>query len=419
MDGEVQAPERTAEARPGDDGARPSAGRARGRRVPRRRFILAGIALLLIVGGLAYYLHSRRFEETDDAQIDANISSIGARVAGTIIGVQVVENQTVRAGDVLAEIDPADLQVAVAQARAAVAQAEAQLQAENPNVLITQTSAAAELTSAASGIASAAAALAGAQREVDLAVARLAEAQANNRNAQIERQRGEQLFRSNAIPRAELDQRQAVAQEAAAHEKAAQQSVAATRARVDQQRAQMAGVRSRLSEVKSNAPREVAARQAQVVSRQANLELARAQQRQAELNLGYAQVRAPVSGIVAKKSVNLGDHVAPGQQLVAIAQTGEVWVTANFRETQVGRLHPGQRVSVHVDALDQRFSGAVESLGGATGSRISILPPENATGNYVKVVQRLPVRIRLDPGQPGMERLRPGMSVEPRVSVSP
>jgi membrane fusion protein (multidrug efflux system) len=177
-------------------------------------------------------------------------------------------------------------------------------------------------------------------------------------------------------------------------------------------------VRGQLTEVRSNAPRQVAARRASVVSLHANLELARARARQAELNRGYAQVRTPVAGVVARKSVSLGDHVSVGQGLVAVAQVEDVWVTANFRETQLRRMHPGQRVRVHVDATRQDLSGVVESLGGATGSRVSVLPPENATGNYVKVVQRIPVRIRLDHGQAGLERLRPGMSVEPRVSLS-
>ena len=171
--------------------------------------------------------------------------------------------------------------------------------------------------------------------------------------------------------------------------------------------------------MRTNAPKQVATRRASVLSRQANLDLARAQLAQAELNLGYAQMRSPIAGVVAKKGVAVGDHVAPGQQLLAIVQTDELWVTANFRETQLERVRPGQRVDVHVDALGAGLSGRVESIGGATGSRLSLLPPENASGNYVKVVQRIPVRIRLDPGQPGLERLRPGMSVEPKVRIDP
>ena len=180
----------------------------------------------------------------------------------------------------------------------------------------------------------------------------------------------------------------------------------------------MAGIRSRFVEVRENAPRQVDSRRATFAYRQANLALAQAQERQAELNLGYAVVRTPVAGIVARKSVNVGDTVAPGQTLAAVTQTEDLWVTANFRETQLRRMHVGQRATIHVDALDRDLRGAVESLGGATGSRVSVFPPENATGNYVKVVQRIPVRLRFDAGQPDLDRLRPGMSVEPKVRVS-
>jgi membrane fusion protein (multidrug efflux system) len=169
--------------------------------------------------------------------------------------------------------------------------------------------------------------------------------------------------------------------------------------------------------VKSNAPRQIATRRASVEVRQAALDVAKAQLDQAEKNLSYAKVLAPAAGIVAKKSIAVGDHVAPGQQVIALSQVQDLWVTANFRETQLEHIESGQPASLHVDALGIDLHGAVESIGGATGSRLSILPPENASGNYVKVVQRLPVRIHLDPGQEGLDRLRIGMSVEPRVTV--
>jgi len=193
--------------------------------------------------------------------------------------------------------------------------------------------------------------------------------------------------------------------------------VEAARKHVEQRVAKVQQAQARFGEARENAPRQLVAREAGVSVRQANLELARAQLRQAQLNLGYAKVTAPVAGIIGKRSVNVGDRVQPGQQLMSLTQNGELWVTANFRETQVERMKPGQAVSVHVDALDRDYDGSVESFAGATGSRFSLLPPENATGNYVKVVQRLPVRIGLKPGQPDMERLRPGMSAEPKVRV--
>jgi membrane fusion protein (multidrug efflux system) len=378
-----------------------------------------GAAVLVALIALAYYLYGRHFEDTDDAQVDANISNIGARVSGTVTRVAVVENQQVKAGDVMVEIDPTDLEVALAQAKASVAQAMAQLAAEDPTVVITMASNAAELTNASSNITSANAGLTAAERDVEQSAARLAEAEANQRNAALERQRAEQLFAQEAVPRAELDRRVTAAAAADAVADAARHSVAAANQRVAQQRAQLEGIRSRLTEVKRSAPRQLESRKAQVLFRQANLEAAKAQERQAELNLTYTKVRAPVDGIVARKGVNIGDHVSPGQQLVALAQTGDVWVTANFRETQLKRMRPGQTVSIKVDALSRSFSGTVESLGGATGSRLSVLPPENATGNFVKVVQRIPVRIHFDRGQQGLDLLRAGMSVEPNVRVTP
>jgi membrane fusion protein (multidrug efflux system) len=384
----------------------------------RKRLRIAAIGgLAVAVIGLGYYLYSRQFESTDDAQIDANISNIGARVPGTVMRVAFDENQHVRAGEALAEIDPTDLGVALAQAKASVAQAVAQLGAEDPSVSITETSNATAITNASANISSAQAALSGAERDADQASAHLEEAEANANNSDLELQRGRVMLKQGAIPRADFDHRQTAADAAQAVVKGARQAVEAARARVAQQKALMSGVRSTLQEVRINSPRQVDSRRATLAYRQANLDLAKAQERQAELNLGYATVRTPVTGIVARKSVNVGDNVAPGQGLAAITNTTESWVTANFRETQLRHMRPGQHATIHVDALDQDFRGSVESLGGATGSRVSLFPPENATGNYVKVVQRIPVRIRFDDGQ-DLDRLRPGMSVVPRVRVS-
>jgi len=197
----------------------------------------------------------------------------------------------------------------------------------------------------------------------------------------------------------------------------AQATVEAARQRIEQKRAQLSSAETRHKESRQNAPRQLVAREASLQVRKANLETAQAQLRQAELNVGYAKITAPAAGIIGKKSVNVGEHVQTGQQLLALTQIGDLWVTANFRETQIDRMRVGLAADVHVDAIDRDYRGTVESFAGATGSRYSLLPPENASGNYVKVVQRVPVRIRLDPGQPEMERLRPGMSVEPKVKV--
>ena len=402
---EQQAEER---ARQGNGGTEP-AQQARSeaavdtRKKSRTRLAVGlGLGALALIG-LLWWLHARKFEDTDDAQVDGYISSISPRVPGTVVRVLVEDNQFVRSGDLLVELDTADLEVAVAQALAAVAQAEAAFAAEQPNVSITATSNRTSVQVAEDEVANAQADLEAAQRDLE-------QAEANDRFAQQQRQRATQLLASQTIPQAEFDQRATAAEVTRA-------AVAAARKHVEQRVARLQTAQARLAEARSNAPRQLVSREAGLSVRQANLELARAQLRQAQLNLGYAKVLAPVAGIVGKRSVNLGDRVQPGQQLMSLTQNGTLWVTANFRETQIEHMQPGQPASVHVDAVDRDYDGSVESFAGATGSRFSLLPPENASGNYVKVVQRIPVRITLKPGQPEVERLRPGMSAEPKVRV--
>jgi membrane fusion protein (multidrug efflux system) len=364
--------------------------------------IVAGV-LVVVVIGLAWWLHARKFEDTDDAQVDGNIISVSPRVPGTVVAVHVVDNQQVNAGDPLIELDPTDLQVALAQARANVAQAQAAYEAENPSVAMTLTSNQAAVQGFQDEVEDARADLLAAQRDLD-------QAEAQNRYAQSQRQRAQKLLESKTIAPADYDQRVSAADMAHA-------TVEAARQRIEQKRAQLSSAETRLKESRQNAPRQLVAREASLQVRKANLETAQAQLRQGELNVGYAKITAPAAGIIGKKSVNVGEHVQTGQQLLALTQIGDVWVTANFRETQIDRMRVGLAAEVHVDAIDRDYRGTIESFAGATGSRYSLLPPENASGNYVKVVQRVPVRIRLDPGQPEMERLRPGMSVEPKVKV--
>jgi membrane fusion protein (multidrug efflux system) len=368
----------------------------------RRPLVIAGSAVAL-VAVLAWWLYARQFEETDDAQIDGDIAAISPRVPGTVTAVHVVDNQQVKEGDLLVELDPTDLEVTVAQARAAVAQAEAAYQAENPNVAITETSNRASVASAEDEVANARAEMLAAQHDLN-------QAEAQNRFAQLQLERGKQLVASNTISQNDFDQRQSAADVARANVAGAQQRVAQKKAKLDT-------AETRLRETRQNAPRQLVAREATVQSRKANLELAQAQLKQAELNLSYGKVKAPAAGVIGKKSVNAGERVQPGQQLMALTLNGNLWVTANYRETQLDSMRLGQKAKVHVDAISRDYDAAVESFAGATGSRYSLLPPENATGNYVKVVQRIPVRIRLNPNQPDLERLRPGMSVEPKVKV--
>jgi membrane fusion protein (multidrug efflux system) len=383
----------------------------------RKRIIIGAIATVVVCVGFGYWLYERQFEDTDDAQIDANISNISPRVTGTVTAVHVIENQPVAAGALLAELDPRDLQVAVDLAKAQVAQADAQLKVEDPTVAITEKSNQTTVATTGSDLASAAAGVDQARKTVDQLAAQLVQAQANDRNAQLDVQRAQALLKDGAIAQADFDQKSAAADASSANVEAIRQSLAAARASVAGKDAAFAATKSRLSEARTNAPMQLEERRASVIYRQASLDAAKAQLAQAELNLSYAQIRSPVDGIVGKKNVDVGDRVSPGQEIIAITQTQQVWVTANFRETQLRKLSPGQSATIHVDSLGTDLHGSVESIGGATGSRYSVLPPENATGNYVKVVQRIPVRIKLDPGQPGLDRLRPGMSVEPKVRV--
>jgi membrane fusion protein (multidrug efflux system) len=383
----------------------------------RRRLVAAVVGLALLSGGGAYYLHARHFEDTDDAQIDGEITNVGPRVAGTLVSVKVRDNQVVKEGDVVAEIDPTDYEVALAQARAQLLQAEAVFQAENPSVSMTETTNQTALSSAEADQASAESGLVASDREIKQLTAQLELAKANEKTAQQEKARAVELFKTGSISQAELDNRTNAAEASSANVAAVTAALAGAQARRSQAEARITSARSRVTELRANAPRQLDVRKANVGARGAQLELAKAQLKQAELNLSYVIIKAPVSGIVGRKAMSIGDRVAPGQQLMAIARVEDLWVTANFRETQIRDMRPGQPATVHVDALGIELTGTVESIGGATGSRFSLFPPENASGNFVKVVQRIPVRIKLDPNQPGLDRLRPGMSVEPEVRV--
>jgi membrane fusion protein (multidrug efflux system) len=384
---------------------------------PAKRLALISGAAVLVLGAAAYWYHGTFFEDTDDAQIDGYISSLSSRVGGTVTAVHVDDNQAVTPNQVLVELDPTDLRVARDQAKAALAQAAAQLRAEQSNASVTQTSNETLVATSSSDVASGQAGVAEAEQSVAQANAQIKQAEADAQLAQTERARAEQLFASGAVARAEYDSRVAAADAASAKLEAQREAVLAAQRRVDEEAAKAHAAFSRLKDAKETGPDVLDAKRATVDLRRASVDAANAALEQAELNLTYATITAPVKGIVGKRSVNIGDRVTAGQALLGITQTNKLWVTANFRETQVRHMHVGQRATVHVDALGRDFDGEVLSLAAATGSRYSVLPPENASGNYVKVVQRLPVRLRLLPRQTGLELLRPGMSVEPKVRV--
>ncbi len=389
----------------------PSAGR-------RRAFLIFGIVLVILaVVGLFYWLHVRKFETTDDAQVDAHLNPISARIDGTITKVYVEDNQFVRTGDALVDLDMRDYQAALDQALAQLSQARSMVIAQQPNVPITQVENTTNISTGEADVANSQAALAAAEHDRESAAAKLAESEANNARAQADLARYKLLIAKEEVSQQEYDQTVAAAKAQAATVAANQAGLESASRTVDGRRAQLQQSESRLDQYRHNAPRQIAIRRATVASDQASAASAKAQAEQAQLKLDYCKITAPVSGIVMRRSAEVGAHVSAGQQLFQIAQIGDVWVTANFKETQLRNVKPGQGVTIHVDALKRDFEGTVENIGGSTGAVASVLPPENATGNFVKVVQRIPVRIRFKPNQDGMDRLRPGMSVEPDVRI--
>jgi membrane fusion protein, multidrug efflux system len=383
-----------------------------------RAFIIFFVVLLIAAAvGIYFWLQSRQFESTDDAEVEAHLNSISSRLDGSITAVYVDNNQIVKAGDPLVDLDPRDFQVAIDQARAQLAQARSQVIAQQPNVPITQIENSTNISGAEADVANAEAGVGVAERDRESAVARLAEAQANAAKAQADLMRYTLLIKNEEVSQQEFDQVAATAKAQDATVTANRAAVQAAASTVEQRQAQLAQVKSRLSQYKTNAPAQLAIRQANVQSQQANQQTAQAMLEQAELKLSYAKIAAPAAGIVLKRSAEVGERINAGQQLLMIAQIADIWVTADFKETQMHNIHPGQSARIHVDALRQDFEGYVETIGGSTGAISSVLPPENATGNYIKVVQRIPVRLRFKRNQNGLDRLRPGMSVEPDVRI--
>jgi membrane fusion protein (multidrug efflux system) len=397
-------------------------------RQPRFQAAIAAAVLALAGVGAWMYTTADR-ESTDDAQLDAHLTQLAARVGGTVTNVAVEDNQLVEVGAVLVELDPRDYQVAVEKARAEFADAQASALAAQSGVPIASTTSASNVTTARGGIVQAQSGVAAADKEVEAARARLTTAQAKVREAEttaarsardVERWRG--LLAKDEISRQQFDAASttAEAQKAAADSARSQVVEAEAGIRVAESRLAQA----RAAEQQANAelataetgPSQVAATKARAAAADAHVQQARATLAQAELNLQYTTVKAPIRGIISKKGINVGQVVQAGQPLLALVQIDQIWVTANFKETQLKNMKPGQRVTVDVDAFGGReFRGKVDSISGATGARFSLLPPENATGNFVKVVQRVPVKIVLEEGQDPEHALRPGMSVTPTV----
>jgi membrane fusion protein (multidrug efflux system) len=385
----------------------------------KRRRILIGIVVgvVVLIAGIAWWLHSRTYEDTDDAQIDGHLNPIASRVAGTVKAVYVENDQPVKAGMPLVDLDPRDYEVQVEQARAQYQQALAQVAAQSPNVPITQTSNRSAVDTDSSTVVNAEAAVASAQYDYDSNVAKLRQAEANNRKSQSDLVRYKELVDKHEIALSDYDQYLANASAQQAAVEASRAAAASSQKVVDERRAQLQQQQTKLQEDTQNAPRQVAIRQANDKSSAASAAAAKAQLDLALLNLSYCHILAPVDGIATQRGAEVGGRIAVGQQLVVIVQTENIWTTADFKETQLRKMHVGQRASIEVDTLSESFEGQVQYMPAATGDRTSLFPPEDATGNYVKVVQRLPVRISFNPNQRDLDKLRPGMSVEATVHL--
>jgi len=383
-----------------------------------RKVLFLAALLVVLVTGTAGWMYFSSYESTDDAQVDGHLTPISARISGTILRVNpdVEDSHFVQAGTVLAEIDPADFQAERDRAQAEYDRLQAGSVAAEKDIAVTSSGSTGRLDLAHAAVSEAEDSVASEQASLQAAQARLAGAEANFKRAEADRQRYEKLLAKHEISQSEYDR---VATEASTDREA----VTAGRAETLAAQKRIAQAQSRLAERKADllsagsAPQQIASSRARAAAAISEAARARAQLTTAQLNLGYTKIIAPVSGIIGRKTVEAGQRVQPGQQLLTIIPVDDIWVTANFKETQLQKMKSGESVTFRADASGRDYRGHIDSLGGATGSRFSLLPPENASGNYVKVVQRVPVRIVLEPGQNDDHRLRPGMSVEARVRL--
>lgn len=390
---------------------RPSRAQSPGFRIA----VVIALIVLLVVGFFAYRYFTS-YESTDDAQVDGHINSVSARVSGHVIKLNVQDNQYVQAGMVLVEIDPADYQVAYERAKADFADAQAAATAAGVTVPITLVNTSSQVSASEADVASARAGIQAAQQQFQAAKAQLQQAEANDVKAQNDLGRYKQLVEKQEISHQQFDQATAAARASAA-------GVEAASANADAAEQQVIQAKARLVQAEANwryantAPKQMQISKAKAQSALAEVQRMQANLDQAELNLQYTKIVAPVNGIVSNRTVEVGQNVAPGQELMKVINLDDIWITANFKETQLREMKPGQRVTIEVDANGRKYNGKVDSIAGASGARFSLLPPENATGNYVKVVQRVPVKIVLDRGSNKGHELRPGLSVTPKVWI--
>lgn len=383
---------------------------------PRLRVLLIVGIVVLLVAGFFLWRYFDSYEDTDDAQVDGHLNSISARVSGHVLKLLVEDNQYVAAGTPLIEIDPKDYQVAVDRAKADYADAAALADAARVNVPITSVNTNSQTSSAQADVDNANAGIAAARQQYSAAKAQLVEAEANNVKAQNDLVRYKQLVDKQEVSQQQYDQALAAANAGAAAVDAARASASAAENQVRQAQSRLLQAQANLRAA-ATGPQQVETIRSRAQSAQAQADLKRAALEQAELNLQYTIIAAPVNGVVTNRTVEVGQNVSIGQELMRVINLDDIWVTADFKETQLKRMQVGQKATIRVDTNGKDYKGHVQSIAGASGAVTSLLPPENATGNYVKVVQRIPVKITFDPGETKEHVLRPGMSVEPKVWV--
>jgi membrane fusion protein (multidrug efflux system) len=419
-----ESPTAVAEPKPAASAAQPvsSPVEARYRRrallgSKRAKWAIALVVLVLLVTGLFAWRYFASYESTDDAQIDGHINSVSARVSGHVIKLNVQDNQYVQQGTVLVEIDPADYQVAVEQAQAQYDDAMAQASAAGINVPMTNVNTSSQVSSAQAGVSNAKSAIAAARQQFEAAKAQVAEAEANDAKAQADLARYKQLIDKEEISSQQYDQAVAAAKASAATVLAARAGAEAASAQIEQAQGKLLQANADLRTA-DTAPQMMQATRSRAQSAEANALQKKAQLDQAQLNLQYTKIVAPATGVVSNRTVEVGQNLQVGQEMMKVVPLEDLWVTANFKETQLRRMKPGQPADIEVDANGKTYKGHVDSISGASGALFSLLPPENATGNYVKVVQRIPVKIVFEKDELKGHELRPGMSVEPKVWIN-
>ncbi len=382
----------------------------------RARVIALGVLAVGVVGVLGWYVVHAGLESTDDAQVDADVVSVPSLSANVVTKVLFAENQTVKAGDVLVELDDAQARARLLEAEAQVATAKAAADAADADVGVVQATVQGQKSAAEASLLGARVSATSTSDEIAQADAELAAASAAVEQARSDLERQKRLFADNATPKQELDRAQTSFDGATAKRAQAAAHQAIVHSRTSQARATVDEARARVGQTSAVAE-EISQAQAKAAEAHARVQGAEAQRDLAAIDLARTKVYAPRDGVASRKSVVVGQLLSVGQPVASIVPTNDVWITANFKETQLDKMHIGQPADVGIDAYsDLKLHGEIESLSGATGARFSLLPPENATGNFTKVVQRVPVRIRIK-DLPADRGLRPGMSADVTVDT--